>query len=89
MAIPENCRSLSEVYRSITAAPAPRVETFPSLEQATRLQRATIHLIEQQGDRFSSQSVPQWLVNVVGIEIVLNLVILTTLIRRTLRRWLP
>jgi len=68
------------------AAPAPRVETSPPSNEPTELQRATLRLTGQEGDRFLSQPIPQWLVNAIGIEIVLNLVILTTLIRRTLRR---
>lgn len=72
----------------VVTAPGPGVEISPLLKEAAESQRTTIRPTEQQGDRFSSQSIPQWLVNVIGIEIVLDLAILTTIIRRTLRRWL-
>lgn len=71
------------------AAPAPRVETSPPPNEPTQLHRATLCLTGQEGDHFSSQPIPRWLVNAIGIEIVLNLVILTTLIRGTLSRWRP
>lgn len=70
----------------VAVAPAPRVETSPLLKELAQSQRTTIRPTEQQSEHFSSQSVPQWLVNVIGIEIVLDLAILTTIIRRTLRR---
>lgn len=70
------------------AAPVLGVETSLLPKEPAESQRTTIRPTEQQGAHFSSQPVPQWLVNVIGIEIVLDLAILTAIIRRTLRRWL-
>lgn len=69
------------------AALVPRVETSPLLKEPAQSQKITVCPIEQQGTGFSSQPIPKWLVNAIGIEICLDLAILTTLIRRTLRRW--
>lgn len=70
-------------------APVLRVETSSLPKKLAQSQRTIICPTEQQSDRFASQSVSQWLVNTIGIEIVLNLLIVTTLIQRTLRRWRP
>lgn len=64
------------------------VKTFSLPEELAQSQRrATISPIDQQGEHGSSQPVPQWLLDLISLEIGLNLAALTTLIRRTLKRW--
>lgn len=64
-----------------TTALAPKVEISLLLKEPAQLQRKTaIGLTKQQGERGSSQPVPQWLLNLVSLEIGLNLAVLTTLI---------
>ena len=72
-----------------TTALASGVETSSPLKELAQSQRrTTIRLTEQQGEHGSRQPVPQWIFNVIGIEIGLDIAILTTLIRRTLKRQL-
>lgn len=72
-----------------TTALASGVETFSLPEELAKSQRrTTISSIEQQSEHGSSQPVPQWLLNLISLEIGLNLAALTTLIRRTLKRQL-
>lgn len=73
-----------------TTVLAPRVEIFsPSKKPAQLRRKTTIHTTEQQGEYGSRQPVPQWILNVIGLEIGINLAILTTLIRRSLKHWQP
>lgn len=72
-----------------TTALAPRVEASPLPKEPAQSQRkAAMRPTRQQGEHGSSQPVPQWLLNLVSLEIGLNLAALTTLIRRTLKRQL-
>lgn len=71
-----------------TTALASGVETSSPPQELAQSQRTTIRLTEQQGEHDSRQPVPQWIVNVVGLEIGLDLAILVTLVQRTLKRWL-
>lgn len=73
-----------------TTVLAPRVETFsPSKKPAQSRRKTAIHTTEQQGEHGSRQPVLQWILNVIGLEIGINLAILTTLIRRSLKHWQP
>lgn len=72
-----------------TTALASGVETSsPPKELAQAQRRTTIRSTEQQGEHESRQPVPQWILNVISLEIGLDIAILTTLIRRTLKRQL-
>lgn len=93
-ALPEgNFQPLAMKYEvtgaGATTALAPRVKASPLPKEPAQSQRKTaMRPTRQQGEHGSSQPVPQWLLNLVSLEIGLNLAALTTLIRRTLKRQL-
>lgn len=73
-----------------TTALVSGVETFSLPKKLAQPQkRITIHPTEQQGEHNSRQPVPQWLLNVISLELGLDVAILTTLIRHSLKRWQP
>lgn len=73
-----------------TTALTSEVETFSLPKELAQSQRiTTIHPTEQPGEYDSRQPVPQWLLNVISLELGLNLAILTTVIKRTLKLWQP